>query len=857
MCLGCLLQLTLGQAQFDETFDDDDLLEGVLWVGDVDHFIVETGRLRLNAPSAGESKLSTLYLWGDSLTMGLDIELAFAPSGSNAFEWYLYARDSNLTSGEALFIRIGESGDQDAFELMYRSADGSTSTWHRFESIPHSTAISTRVSVISKMDGRMEWTFDHDIDGVIDERVELSLTALDAAQVYYGMRFLYTASRVDLYFMDNAFVRKIEPDLIGPQLLAVEVQSLDTWRMTFDEELDPTSIGIQAFDLPDAPDVQIISATRDINSPNQVLLQLNGVKNDQGYTLHYNGILDTFGNSTSGTWLVNVLVAEQPNIGDIIINEIHAAPSMSTPLPNVEFVEIYNTTDRFLNLSEMNYADASASVPLGNEILPPYGYAVVMSANDTAMFDALIHKIGLSSLPTLTNTGERIQLLFDTEVMDEVTYASSWYRDDNKTAGWSLERINPESSCRGAVNWAASIDPTGGTPGEINSVYSPEDVLDQPMITQVQITGENELTIVANITVEDGQNLSELISISPDIDIQSAQLVLSGNRDVMVILFSEALVHGQKYEVLINGIRACNGLEIQRSTFTVGLPEEISPGDLIISEILYDPYTGESEFIELFNASNKILNLEDMWLSLTTSSSSSRAPLSDQSILIPGAYYVLTSNIASVVNRYSVPYPSRIMMKSFPNLTNGGGVLNLYTFDSNGDSNSIDVAGYGPSYHDPLATNTKGYSLEKLHLNGDGISEHNWSTAAQTVGGATPTGMNSQSLGTVDPGEDYFHLESKTFSPDGDGYEDAAILRYNLDEAGYIAQIKVHAFDGQPIKQLANNSSLGTTGQILWYGDTDSGDTARMGIYYILIEAFTPTGDRIVEKHKIVLAKPL
>ena len=183
--------------------------------------------------------------------------------------------------------------------------------------------------------------------------------------------------------------------------------------------------------------------------------------------------------------------------------------------------------------------------------------------------------------------------------------------------------------------------------------------------------------------------------------------------------------------------------------------------------------------------------------------------------------------------------------------------MKLFTIDFlNGDTIVIDEAAYNPNFHSPVLSDTKGRSLEKTALTGSGLLETYWFSATDVSGKATPTGENSQQFTGIPPAES-FELSSKTFSPDQDGFEDWASLNYQFKEPGYVTSIKVFSYDGRLIKELANNTILNLTGSIFWYGDNQDGDLAPMGIYYMIVEAYSPNGDVINEKHKIVLAKRL
>ena len=48
----------------------------------------------------------------------------------------------------------------------------------------------------------------------------------------------------------------------------------------------------------------------------------------------------------------------------------------------------------------------------------------------------------------------------------------------------------------------------------------------------------------------------------------------------------------------------------------IGLPDSVLPGDLIVNEILANPARDGERFIEIFNRSGKILNLQELALGL-------------------------------------------------------------------------------------------------------------------------------------------------------------------------------------------------------------------------------------------------
>ena len=87
--------------------------------------------------------------------------------------------------------------------------------------------------------------------------------------------------------------------------------------------------------------------------------------------------------------------------------------------------------------------------------------------------------IGLSGFPRLVNSGDELTLTDANEnVLHFVSYTIDLYNDPQKEAGgWTLELINPLAVCQGELNWRASVSLLGGTPGQPNSILTPNNVL--------------------------------------------------------------------------------------------------------------------------------------------------------------------------------------------------------------------------------------------------------------------------------------------------------------------------------------------------------------------------------------------
>src|SRR5262249_19388708 len=146
-------------------------------------------------------------------------------------------------------------------------------------------------------------------------------------------------------------------------------------------------------------------------------------------------------------------------------------------------------------------------------------------------------------------------------VINEVNYDISWYHDDAKAAGgYSLELIDPLSQCSGAINWHASIDASGGTPGRINSVVgSFEDTVPPQLllgaaainISTIQLTFDGALNpasaaVTSNYSLEPGITILSAQAIAPDFTIVELQV-------------SPDIDTGTVYTFSVTGLIDCSG----------------------------------------------------------------------------------------------------------------------------------------------------------------------------------------------------------------------------------------------------------------------------------------------------------
>lgn len=373
-----------------------------------------------------------------------------------------------------------------------------------------------------------------------------------------------------------------------------------------------------------------------------------------------------------------------------------------------------------------------------------------------------------------------------------------------------------------------------------------------PELSQVDVLNFTALQLSFSEPIAPSSLAPENFTISGGIGQPIAVHTEANEPHLVTLRLPEKLGNQREYSLQIKRVEDLQGnvSEHLSSQFHVLIPESPQVGDLLLSEVLFHPQSGGEDFIEIFNFSDKVLDLNGLVIKNQLKLSGKTEENLDQPfILLPGQYLAITDKIADLKARYPIPDTALFLAHDLPTLEADQGNVSLFF-----QGHLLQSFDYSNSLHHPLLEEKRGVSLERLSFLLPENNPNNWVSATTATGYATPGYANSQKAHhQVAPGK-FFELEHSTFSPNGDNFDDLLILNYQTERPGYLANIRVFDAQGRPVKHLSRNESLAQRGHFTWNGTNQEGRKVRTGVYILWIELFTPQGDKRVEKLICVLA---
>lgn len=847
-------------AQVSDNFSDGDFTTNPSWLGDTDLFIVEDQVLRLNAPKAGTSQLVLPSESSDSTIWEFYFLMDFSPSGSNQLQIWLNADQANLNQANGYYVEIGESGDTDHLSF-YKKADGQTTKlWEGPESTLGTEPALARIRVERFPNGT--WNFYSNYSASGDVSLEGSITDLSflsSCSSFFGFHCSYTATRADKFYFDDITIQSFLSDMEGPELLSVTALNEFELELKFSELLDLNNVDLLDAIRLEPGSIAPVSVAVDAEDQKnlQVLFEspFNGIDD---YSIVFVDLIDLCGNKNSANFSFSLEGISQASYGELLINEIFSdiSPSLGV-IPSVEWIEIYNNSTLSFQLNQYQLqADPNPSL-FPEYLLEAGSFAIICSEEDVAALSPFGNVIGLADFPNLKDDGEAVKLLNKNfKLVHGYEYSKKLFPSNKSDGGWSLERIDANDPCIEEDNWAASVDLRGGTPGTVNSVSNDNSIDRSFNALYASYISENEIQL----------NFSKALGASFladwDIDIEPSLAIDAFNIDEndaakLQVIFGEEMEEGVVYQMQFNSdIFDCDGNAVSiNDTIQFGIPQEVIPFDIVINEILYHPATGGVDFVELYNRSNKIIAINDLQLANLDPFNPKIENIESERLFLPNDYLMMSEFPPDIKERYNVKNEDAIFVFDLPSFPTETGNVSLLKNQLVGTT-VIDSFNYHDDLHYQLLDKTQGISLERINF--DELSnDANWHSAASLAGNATPGYKNSQFNNDRIATNEFIKLNSKSFSPDGDGFEDFLLVEYELEKPGYTGTLTIYDAVGRKIKTIVNNELLGLTGTIKWDGITNDGNLSKMGIYIVVFSVFHADGNVKRAKQSCYLAKIL
>jgi len=560
---------TYGQLIRDD-FSDGDFSNSPEWIGNTTDFIVnESFQLQLNFQDdpLRPAYLSSLANPGnlDEKEWRFDMNLDFSPSNSNKLEIYLASTTSDLrdfensgSSQEGYYLEIGENGSEDGISLFYRNGQ-SAQLIARGGDGDFASAFDVRIRV--RRDAAANWEIA--VDPNKGENFTTIATGNEASfnqSGSIGFICYFTSSRSSSFSFDNVYLGDYVFDTIPPEILAFEILSEQEIQIVFSEEVTASS----------ATDINNYLLSPENIQPNSIqhnedtvtLVFENAFISGRDYNLNVENISDSEGNlSESESIDFFYFVIEEATKGDVIITEFFPDPTPVLGLPDEEFVEIYNRSEKFIDLEDWQISDNTSSAgTLPSYILRPGEYVILTPSSAEESYAEFGEVLIPSSWRALNNGSDSVTIKNPAGIpMDGLGYDLSWYQDEEKAeGGYSIEIINPSLACFDQNNWLASIANEGGTPGNENSVLDLEFTGNSPEITSFKASSETQLEIRFNKSMNLNILGSAEYNLSPENEI--TEILIEEETDNIVRLnLANPLENHNTYEIAISEVEDCNG----------------------------------------------------------------------------------------------------------------------------------------------------------------------------------------------------------------------------------------------------------------------------------------------------------
>ena len=496
----------------------------------------------------------------------------------------------------------------------------------------------------------------------------------------------------------------------------------------------------------------------------------------------------------------NPSISQNINQYDLLITELMSDPNPTVGLTDDEYLEIYNNSNVPIQLGIIKITIGNSSFQPDSFDLMPYSFKVFMD----------------SEIPTLKNSGDSIIINYGDQIIHKVNYSPSMHESNfKKNGGWSLELIDFSKPCLNHKNWTSSQNTNGGTPGMENSsqgVINPTDI----EILSYFPKNDTQLTVTFNMPIS-------FVGTEND-------YIISNNKATIKIPFMDS---SSSDSIFINSVSTCYPSNFESCYLKFGRPQSPDSGHILITEILFNPDSEGSDFIEIYNSTTHPVDLSKLSFAKINNNNELEQAYSiceTHQLILPNDYMVVCPNKEWI--KLTFPKSKNIIESKIPSMNNDEGHICIV----NKSGLILDKLSYQESWHYEELNDTENISLEKIDLLGLNNSS-NWTSAATSENYATP-GYQNSNFYVRNLRHKNFSIPYKIVTPNSDGYHDQLIIEYNFKNVSWSGQISVLEYSGVVIHNITNNKLFGKNGSLIWDGKLSGGNKIQPGIYILFMNAY-------------------
>ena len=648
-------------------------------------------------------------------------------------------------------------------------------------------------------------------------------------------------------------------DTTRPYIKSLEpIDSLNL-LVVFDTKMDEVSLQQSSVKL---DGVSMLSKQiMGIRNDSMILGLTSAMLRDKVYVLSFDTLKNCLGNASFQISESFIYIPQTSEVkqNDIIITEVFANPKPAALLPNADWIELKNRSKNIIRLTNWKLKKGTTSYQFPNVIIYPDSYVVVCDDKDKQILIALANVIALSNFPSLALDDELTLLNEKNFIIHNLSYKNEWMNDKIKQSGaWSLEILDVNNPCIGEGNWGASINPKGATPGKLNSVHTYNPDKSELKLLRAYPVDNKTMILIFNKTLD---SLSSNMYQHYWLNNQNLQInnhhFLDDALSRIELQMVDSFRLNTAYRIHIDSLSDCvNNYSIERNYADFGLSEKADSIDLHINELLFNPSSSGADFVEIYNSSNKFIDLKDYLICNTDERDSINqfsAFGTDYWQIHPKQFLVLTERKDKILSNHSVTFPDQIIeLNTMPSYNDDVGTVLL----SDLTGKRIEKFAYDDKMHFPLLDYKEGVSLERINPYRPVNDRSNWTSASASANYATPTYGNSQYFETSQNGS-ALSIQPEVFSPDGDGYHDVVNFNYQFSETGNVAKLEIYNSSGLLVKTLFKNELLGSSGTYSWNGIDEHGNVPAYGIYIANFEVFSINGESQTYRKTFVLGGKL